>query len=901
MSAKYSIGIRVDFLNSRYQGDEFRYYDYNKKYSEGQYGFVISVSDEPTLDENTGLTEYHYTIQVGLGEVVDVPESDLINPNASLSEKVEQRLRQKQENKEFKDTEGRIGGSQKEKRAYKIVSLTELKNIEKDEATAIEQVKKDKVYPKLNVNLEIENGVNSGAAFLKTKMRDAYPTTPINLKRRDAYVGFVNYNINKLNEVDTYQQFLNYINFLGTNMYKTLLSILNPELYDEVIAKNEINREKVKEYMVIKNDLTNKLNEYGAEMSLKYKNENWHSIATDYDKSISDKYADEYIDVQQKLKEYGETYNDEEKEFIKSLIPKYQSYYSLESQLIEGLFGKKFMKFLDKSDPYNKTYELAFQYEALSEIESSIAIDKESNRYLETIEKYSNYIEEAKKLYDLTEMKNYFINTYNSGFSGGDFGRSFFYANNIKTIQQALAYQSRWISAMNNRINNLKNEIEKLKVKYATRENNWKWFTDVKTKAKSTERTELIINTLPPLSFIERTGGYIVTESDINTQFLEDKFGFKVVEFGQSLKDAEAKEHVRHFIGAMSDLGDILNLDILKLNKIGGLSIAFASRGSGKPIATYNRLRKIINITKLRGGGAVAHEYMHYIDNIIPKINRETYNYMDYASIEKQNRYYATTRDVANRNVENAINEIFTYIYKRKMPIGYDITPDDGFIFVNIVKSDANYDIPKSFFGHNEEDYNTIDKYLTLFFKRYYQYENADKLNAKTRAIFGQIVKKFGLESHPFKLKVKSSMFYANSKAMKSTYWIDEWELFARAFETYIFDKLAKANRKNNYLVSGGYFDREEGVYPFGEDRENLFLLYDALIDKIKLEYDLSGFKTWTQERVDEYVVIDEKGEEESGIIIDDESGEVIETVSDYTSFQNKLLILEEMITSSSK
>jgi hypothetical protein len=53
------------------------------------------------------------------------------------------------------------------------------------------------------------------------------------------------------------------------------------------------------------------------------------------------------------------------------------------------------------------------------------------------------------------------------------------------------------------------------------------------------------------------------------------------------------------------------------------LSIAFASRGSGKASATYESLRKIINITKSKGGGALAHEYMHYIDNIIPKIDRE--------------------------------------------------------------------------------------------------------------------------------------------------------------------------------------------------------------------------------------------------------------------------------------
>jgi hypothetical protein len=449
---------------------------------------------------------------------------------------------------------------------------------------------------------------------------------------------------------------------------------------------------------------------------------------------------------------------------------------------------------------------------------------------------------------------------------------------------------------MNNRINNLKNEIEKLKVKYATRENNWEWFTDVKTKAKSSEKTELIINSLPPLSFIERKGGYIIVESDITPQSIKEKFGFKEVEFGQSLKDKEAKEHVRHFIGAMADLGDILDLDISKLNKIGGLSIAFASRGSGKALAHYEGLRKVINITKSRGGGFVAHEYMHYIDNILPKIERSDYNYKEYASIEKSNRYYGTKRDISNRNVEVAINDIFTYIYKRKMPIGYETkSNEDAYILVNIKKSDKTFRLPK----YSNSD--TIENYLINFFSIYSQYQKAENLTAKTRDILGAIVTMFDLESHDFKLKINSSSFYANSKAMKSPYWTKEWELFARAFETYVFDKLVKSNRANNYLVSGGYFDREEGVYPMGQERDDLFVLYDALIDKIKLEYDLSGFKSWTNEKVDEYFVLDDKGDEESGVIVDDESGEVIETVSDYTSFQNKLLILEEMITSSTK
>lgn len=53
---------------------------------------------------------------------------------------------------------------------------------------------------------------------------------------------------------------------------------------------------------------------------------------------------------------------------------------------------------------------------------------------------------------------------------------------------------------------------------------------------------------------------------------------------------------------------------------IGGkLAIAFGTRGSGNALAHYEPEREVINLTKMRGAGSLAHEWGHAMDDIIGK------------------------------------------------------------------------------------------------------------------------------------------------------------------------------------------------------------------------------------------------------------------------------------------
>jgi hypothetical protein len=927
MSAKYRIGSLVEFNKDKYTEEEGEYKPYNEKYFEGKQGYVIAISDTKistaqSIEQlaESGNAEYMYKIKVGLTDIENVPESDIFNPNESLTAKVEERLRKKQEGKTFSDTEGRIGGSAKEKSAYRLLKgqvygLSDLEGIETDEATAIELIKKDKVYPKVDIEAERGKGVSSGATYLKVKLREAFGGEPPNDKnKRKIYVGYATYLATAMESVfsvEDYEEFRSQ-KTIGTGI-REIIKILRPEIIED-IEDETAQKIKDKEYF------QSKVDELSLEIEALEKSFNESTEVT------NKLYASQKeVDIDSKknsLRNYrNQLYNIDihaltniEEEFIKSLGFSRQGSNWVTRQMFSEIFGKRFVNFITiGSDPVRETIETAKDYEALTLPESLMLIERQSGYATQRLNENKEKLAKVNTLKGKDQYDEFFKGREgDTGFSGGDFAKwkirgNYFYYKDLKGEEQVLAYKKRYISSLEKTILAEEKSIDAIKYKYRVRENNWDWAGVKKGKTTETdgkERSELKINTYPPLSFIKRTGGIKIEDSDITPVTIEkngkkfatypkiqEHFGFANVELGQSLLDKEAKEHIRHFLGAMADFGDILNMNIVELNNLGGLSIAFASRGHGKASAHYEGLRKVINITKTRGGGAVAHEYMHYLDNIIPKINRPEYSFKEYASVIKEGRYGMRNAPVENKAVFKAIDNIFQYIYNRAIP--FDLTENEGNQdaknrIVKVKKlinaSDKSFQIPDSFYLKPKPE--NIEDYFEQFRERYSQYKRIENLKPRDISVLGAIVTKFGYKYYEFEFDTKNSKFYADARAMGSNYWSQEWELFARAFETYIFDKLDKLGRANNYLVSGDYFDRPEGIYPQGDERADLFLLYDALMQTIKTEYNISDFKAWTNERVDEY--FDIENDKETGVIVNDKSKKPIKVVHDKKPSKNE-------------
>lgn len=94
-------------------------------------------------------------------------------------------------------------------------------------------------------------------------------------------------------------------------------------------------------------------------------------------------------------------------------------------------------------------------------------------------------------------------------------------------------------------------------------------------------------------------------------------FGFRGVEFGLWNNQDERQEVMNHAYDGLLDLAEVLGVPPKALSLNGDLALAFGARGQGLSgaIAHYERGHAVINLTKMQGAGALAHEWFHAADH----------------------------------------------------------------------------------------------------------------------------------------------------------------------------------------------------------------------------------------------------------------------------------------------
>ncbi|UWQ30271.1 LPD38 domain-containing protein [Leisingera sp. M523] len=109
-----------------------------------------------------------------------------------------------------------------------------------------------------------------------------------------------------------------------------------------------------------------------------------------------------------------------------------------------------------------------------------------------------------------------------------------------------------------------------------------------------------------------RAGGRDVTPQDFS-----EVFGFRGVEFGKWNNAAERQHILNQAFDSFLDLSEILGVPPKAISLNGDLALAFGARGHGLTggRAHYERNYGVINLTKIQGAGALAHEWMHAADH----------------------------------------------------------------------------------------------------------------------------------------------------------------------------------------------------------------------------------------------------------------------------------------------
>lgn len=381
----------------------------------------------------------------------------------------------------------------------------------------------------------------------------------------------------------------------------------------------------------------------------------------------------------------------------------------------------------------------------------------------------------------------------------------------------------------------------------------------------------------PQLQHVNRVGpdyrGKHHAESEL---FLKD-LKFRGGEFGNWLNHDDRQVNLDMAYDALRDLARILRIrpEDISLNET--LAIAFGARGRGGAnagAAHYEPDRQVINLTKMAGAGCLAHEWGHALDHAIgikagmsglaseskrrgsgapqsfidllyalkykkvdrtveelkkelqPKIERDKRGLMSWIDSVKPKELPPQKEELWN----SAVNEIISRASDfngMEYQSSYNPRPVPEVEVLSAIRKDAvNHVIPKD-----------TKIQITLW---------AAQMGRKQEQINKNETTQRTVNTDYYNGSIGFDKEF--SKAGHG-YWQSDCEMFARAFDCYIVDKLREAGCQSDYLSAHADSFAMKGqdgttlyAYPRGEERKLINEKFDLLFEELKQKDMLQEF-----------------------------------------------------------
>ena len=262
-------------------------------------------------------------------------------------------------------------------------------------------------------------------------------------------------------------------------------------------------------------------------------------------------------------------------------------------------------------------------------------------------------------------------------------------------------------------------------------------------------------------------------------------FGFRGAQYGRWADDSEREWHTTNAFRGLHDLASVIGIPPEHLGINGRMALAWGARGSGgkrAPAAHYEPAQKVINLTKIKGMGTLAHEWAHFMDHAINMAYNPTVGEVILAS-EAGTHQQAIPQPI--RTALNGVLEAIKYLPPDQQPTAGENAAEKASLRQKV--SDMRSEMmrerkllrvtrdPKGIDAFNErvrEMNSLVDRLNSVHDKRQTQFfQDAQALDT------GKDTKK------------------------KKPYWATNEELFARAVESYVEDQLHKKGAKSTYLV----------------------------------------------------------------------------------------------------
>ena len=361
-----------------------------------------------------------------------------------------------------------------------------------------------------------------------------------------------------------------------------------------------------------------------------------------------------------------------------------------------------------------------------------------------------------------------------------------------------------------------------------------------------------------------------------------NNFGFKGGEFGNWVTQNERQKFLNYAQDAFTDLATALDITPDSLGQNGAMSIAFGARGQGLTgaVAHFEPVKKVINMTRLKGAGSLAHEYGHSIDNYLSRYGGYDENGMATTNMrnpklsENMKNAIKQVEDAMKYNVSTNQEEInkknSIYEKHRRENVEYNLQYIDKVFSGKATKYKrikGKYEsVPIEVTAKQKSDYQKIRSVLingevqgdidyklgqSLKTEKTYP-EPINKLQQMYKEVVGrklddETVYSLYRQGKPAMqvTEVKSESAYSKSAleldkatGRTSIYFSRIDEMWARAFESYVSDKLKAKGITDTYLVHSVNNNEYALFNPFpaGEERRNINKAFDNLMQVMKDE-----------------------------------------------------------------
>lgn len=350
----------------------------------------------------------------------------------------------------------------------------------------------------------------------------------------------------------------------------------------------------------------------------------------------------------------------------------------------------------------------------------------------------------------------------------------------------------------------------------------------------------------------QRTGGRDVTAE--STEALKQRFNLREVQSGNwVLRDVNsAKFHTEQTAAAFADLADMVGAKDAQISLNGRLALAFGARGHGNAgfggaaRAHYEPVQRVINLTKMGGGGTLAHEWFHALDNLLVEAVGGDAGTDDFLTESQSKLPPGDLRDAfaglheALTSGERRVAREITYTGEDHRAARRNIVRD------HIPEHSRDYGMPAPAklirdAANVHDAVQAVDTYFADLQSRRPSRKN-ETLRKQWRTLaaahhhgeaHGGTV---AVEAGP-KMSAYQHAAVMLDKGAHGKYWSSPRELAARAFQSWAEDKLAAQGRRNDYLsakADNKYYKMfGEKPFPEGAERKRLNAAFDRLMGAI--------------------------------------------------------------------